>query len=184
MPDRTRKSKRLVPTLLPTDPLVESPVPGSASQPHNTRIVYGELGGHLVFIPQVRADELSAVRRALGEAKTWGELLERLAACSVEAHEYISQYLGDDGAAADDAFDPGQIGAIGDGDWPPWPKQEMLAWVPDDIRERFGQIELTTFNGEALVFTEDQAAALVSAFEAKGFIVTRDDVTVATASGW
>jgi hypothetical protein len=23
------------------------------------------------------------------------------------------------------------VGAHGDGDWPPWPKQEMLAWVPD-----------------------------------------------------
>jgi len=183
MPERFRKPKRLVPTLLPSDPLVESPVPGSDPQPQNTRIVYGELGGQLVFIPQVRADELSAVRRALGEAKTWGELLERLAACSAEAHEYITQHFGDDGSA-NDPFDPDQIGAIGDGDWPPWPKQEMLAWVPDDIRERFGQIELTIFNGEALVFTEDQEASLVAAFEAKGFIVTRDDVTVAMASGW
>jgi len=184
MPERSGKPKRLVATLLPSDPVVESPVPGSDPQPQNTRIVYGELGGQLVFIPQARADELSAVRLAVGESKTRGELLERLAACSAEAHEYITQYLGDDGRAADDPFDPGQIGAIGDGDWAPWPKQEMLAWVPDDIRERFGQIELTIFNGEALVFTEDQAAPLVAAFEAEGFIVSRDDVTVATASGW
>jgi hypothetical protein len=184
MPEPIRKPKRLVPALLPSDPVVESPVPGSDPQPHNTRLVYGELGGELVFIPQARADELSAVRLALGESKTWGELLERLAACSAEAHEYITQYLGDDGAAADDPFNRDQIGAIGDGDWPPWPQQEMLGWVPDDIRERFGQIKVTIFNGEALVFTEDQAASLVADFEAKGFIVTRDDVAVAAASGW
>lgn len=184
MPERIGKPKRLVPTLLPSDPVVESPVPGSDPQPRNARIVYGELGGQLIFIPQARADELSAVRLALADSKTWGELLESLAACSVEAHEYINQHLGDDGAADDDPFDPGQIGAIADGDWPPWPKQEMLAWVPDDIRERFGQIELTIFNGEALVFTEDQEASLVAAFEAKGFIVTRNDDLVAKASGW
>ncbi len=182
MPDRL-KSKRLVPTLLPSDPVVESPVPGSEAQPQNTRIFYGELGGELVFIPQARADELSAVRLALDESKTWGELLERLGACSAEAHQFIAEHLGEDGAP-EDPFDSAQIGAIADGDWPPWPKQEMLAWVPDDIRERFGQIQVTIFNGEALLFTEDQAPLLVAAFEAEGFMVTRDDDAVARASGW
>src|SRR5438045_2977908 len=122
---------------------MESRVPGSDGQTR-TRIVYGELGGELVFISQARAEELSAVRLALDESKTWGELLERLAACSQEAHQYIVEYLGDGNEiAADDLFDSDQIGAIGDGDWPPWPKQEMLSWVPDEIRERFGQIERT-----------------------------------------
>jgi hypothetical protein len=107
--------------------------------------------------------------------------LKRLAACSAEAHQYIAEF---DGYAADDLFDSGQIGAIGDGDWPPWPKQEMLAWVPEDIRERFGEVQLTTFNGECLSFTEDLAPMLVPAFEAKGFVVTRDDSAVASASGW
>lgn len=149
--------------------------------PDDTKIIYGDLGGELVFIPQARADELIAVRLALAEAKTWGELLARLAACSAEAHQYIAEF---DGYAVDDLFDSGQIGAIADGDWPAWPKQEMLAWVPDDIRERFGQIQRTTLNGESLVFTEDQAQLLVAAFKAKGFIVTRDDSAVASASGW
>jgi len=148
------------------------------------RIIYGELGGELVFIPQARALELAAVRLALHESKTWGELLENLAASSAEAYQYIAEYVGEDGAAAEDPFDSAQIGAIGDGDWPPWPKQEMLAWVPDDIRERFGEIQRTRLSGDALVFTEDQAPELVAAFEAKGFIVTRDDATVASASGW
>jgi hypothetical protein len=161
--------------------VVESPVPGSDPPPQSTRIIYGELGGELVFIPQARANELIAVRLALAESKTWGELLDRLTACSAEAHQYIAEF---DGYAADDPFDSGQIGAIGDGDWPPWPKQEMLAWVPDDIRERFGQIQRTILNGESLTFTEDQAPLLVAAFEAKGFIVTHDDGAVASASGW
>ena len=156
----------------------------SKLQPQGRRIIYGELGGELVFIPQARADELIAVRLALHESKTWGELLESLAACSAEAHQYIAEYVGEDGAAAEDPFDSGQIGAIGDGDWPPWPKQEMLAWVPDDIRARFGEIQRTRLSGDALVFTEDQAPVLVAAFEAKGFIVTRDDAAVASASGW
>jgi hypothetical protein len=181
MPDDTKKAKRVVPTLQPTHPVVESPVPGSDPQLQGSRIIYGDLGGELVFIPQARADELIAVRLALEESKTWGELRERLAQCSAEAHQYIAEI---DGYGADDLFESGQIGAIGDGDWPPWPKQEMLAWVPDDIRERFGEIQRTIFSGESLTFTEAQAQLLVAAFEAKGFIVTRDDSAVASASGW
>jgi len=153
--------------------------------PKNTRIVYGLglLEHELIFVPLARAKELAAIQHALGVSPTWGELEKRLAACSEEAHKFIVELAEEYGADPGDAFESGEIGTIADGNWPPWPKQEMLTWVPEEIRQQFGDFQVTS-NGETVTFYDDHEAQIVAALESAGFVVTRDDAAIANASGW
>jgi hypothetical protein len=161
---------------------LRSSMPG---YPKNTRIVYGLglLEHELIFVPLARAEELAAIQNALGVSPTWGELEKRLAACSEEAHKFIVELAEQYGADPGDAFESGEIGTIADGNWPPWPKQEMLSWVPEEIRQQFGDFQITS-NGDTVTFYDDHEAEIVAALERAGFVVTRDDAVIANASGW
>lgn len=160
-------------------------MPDHLTKAKGTRIIYGrgQLEREIIFIPASRAEELIAIQHALGVSSTWGELEKHLAACSEEAHQFIVELAEEYGADTDDPFESSKVGTIADGNWPPWPKQEMLSWVPEDIRERFGEFQLTS-NGETVTFYDDNESLIVAAFEAEGFVVTRDDAAVASASGW
>ena len=46
-----------------------------------------------------------------------------------------------------DAFDRADIPGFCDGDWPDWPQQEMLNWVPQAIQKTYGQRVDSTLNG-------------------------------------
>ena len=37
-----------------------------------------------------------------------------------------------------------------DGDYPDWPAQKALRWMPPDLIEKFGRVEESTFNGQFL----------------------------------
>ncbi len=84
----------------------------------------------------------------------------------------------------DDPFDASRIGSYMDGDWPGWPKHEMVYWVPRKIQERFGCLDHTLFNGEFLEFSLEDEQALVEAFARHGYVCIRDDQLVLGASGY
>ncbi|MDR7491965.1 MAG: hypothetical protein QN122_11015 [Armatimonadota bacterium] len=84
----------------------------------------------------------------------------------------------------EDRFEATTIGSYTDGDWPAWPNQEMLGWVPRPIKERYGEVLDSVFNGPFLQFSVADEAALVEAFTQHGYLCVRDDELVGKASGW
>ena len=84
----------------------------------------------------------------------------------------------------EDPFSTRCIPQFSDGDYPEWPKQTMLKWVPRAIQRQFGEAGGTTFNGPYLQFDLAQEREIVAAFRAAGYRCIRDEVLVRQASGW
>ena len=66
-----------------------------------------------------------------------------------------------------DPFSPQQVPGYSDGDWPDWPEQEMLEWLPPSII-RLGLIRATRLNGNFLVLDPLRAQEIIAAMEAFG----------------
>ena len=159
---------------------------GDASpQSHDMRVVYGLGldGEELVFIPQAKAEEYTAIRAAVDASGTWGELLDRLALCSKEAHQHIVDHM-DDEIGLGDPHTPGDAWGYTDYEWPPYPREEQLSWVPQDIISKFGEYGASRTSGQWVARYDTKDHSLLAAFEAHGFILIRDDALVASASGW
>jgi hypothetical protein len=103
--------------------------------------------------------------------------------CDQARQEFLALPSDERRPEPDDPFDAGNIGAICDGDWPGWTQQEMLAWVPDDIQERFGTIASSRLNGDFLEFSARQEGALIAEFARHGYRCVRDDDLVRRAHG-
>jgi hypothetical protein len=84
----------------------------------------------------------------------------------------------------DDAFSAGDIGAVCDGDFPAWPQQEMLAWVPTEIQQSYGGGSFSFVSGPCLVFELENEDEIVEALERHGYRCVRDDGLVLEASGF
>ena len=147
---------------------------------HSTDVVYGELGDALVLIPRDRAEELANVRRAVQGSTTWGELWSRL---SEERRAQIAEAFGDEEEvpAHDVTLDDVRVPGWDDGDWPEWPAQAMLNWVPAEV-QALGTEGSTRLNGEQLELGPERYVDVVAAMEAAGYAMTRDDALVEQAS--
>ena len=141
-------------------------------------LVYGHLGGDLVFAVRERALE----NAAFWEAKTWGELRTTapgLYAQIVDGMDWAEDELN---PPSDEApFDGGELAATRD-DLPHFLAQEMLSFVPETIQQEFGAMASTALDGEILTFwTGDEE--VVAAMKAAGFTCTPDERLVARAGG-
>lgn len=146
-------------------------------------LVYGEINDGLVFMGEQKAHEHVAIHGALESASTWGELRDKLPG---DAHPQMLALLdgGDDELPDDaDVFDAGEFGPYADGDWPPWPAQRMLDWVPDRVRA-LGSSEPSVINGDFLELDPALEHKLVEVFADEGFTCRRDDALVRRASGY
>ena len=74
-----------------------------------------------------------------------------------------------------DAFDRADIPGFCDGDWPDWPQQEMLNWVPTVIQKTYGQGIDSTLNGPFLTFRIEDEKEIVKAFTELGYRCQNDD---------
>ena len=83
----------------------------------------------------------------------------------------------------DDPFDVGDIGPFCDGDWPAWPEQKMLRWLPKDIQIEFGTVVDSVHNGEFLVLDAARENEIVAALRQRGHRCTKDDDLVRRACG-
>jgi hypothetical protein len=139
-----------------------------------------------VFIPECEAVDLAQLRCALyrEQAATWGEFKERIPPRRWQ--EAVAAYLAGEESvpAADDPFDPNQVPGYGDGDWPEWPAQRMLEWMPEDIRQRFGEIATSVFNSDFLEIDPRSESEVVAALKGAGYTCIRDDHLVELASGY
>ena len=147
------------------------------------QIVYGLAGRDLVFIPRAEAERLKALQDALNSA-TWGEVRRRL---RPDLYEELLDQCRDElesDPGDDESFDPDAVPGHADGDWPEWPKQGMLEWMPARVWKAFGRVEASVLNGDFLQLDAGRLEELVAALEAEGFACRRDDALVARASGF
>lgn len=82
-----------------------------------------------------------------------------------------------------DAFDSADIPGLCDGDWPDWPQQEMLNWIPQAIQKTYGRCVASTLNGPFLTFRTEDEKAIVEAFTELGYQCRKDDRFVRQACG-
>ena len=157
-------------------------------------LVYGPIDGYLVFMPRSVADRLIAVRAAVNTSRTWGEFKQAMPAGSYQhvvelMREQAEEDLSDDDEELPDhwepdgetGFDAEQIPGFADGDWPEWPAQEALEWVPAAIQRRFGVEAASVLSGDYLELAIEQESAIVAAFVEHGYTCTRDDTLLLRA---
>ena len=153
-------------------------------------VVYGSPDEDLIFIPKELAKRLASIHTAVQSADTWGDLKARLPeAIYDEIINLLEECYEDTDEGPDlppqatDAFDAEDIPGFADGDWPEWPAQEMLSWVPKDAQQRFGKVSPSVLNGDFLEFDTAKTQAIVKALEQYGYTCTEDSNLVAQASG-
>lgn len=161
------------------------------SQPPD-QIAYGTLDNETaVFMPLRYAEPLGELRSALSSS-TWGELraqvteaaMSRMLARWGNNEERLADGLPLDAPGDEEPLSPQELWGHTDGDWPDWPAQRMLDWVPTDIAERFGQQVSSVLNGEFLKIPASQTEPMARALQTHGFQCERDDDLVLLASGW
>ena len=147
-------------------------------------LVYGVVERSIVVIELERAEELAATWRAICSASTWGELRGQLPAARWEALVKTLEENGDDIPSNDSAFNPYDIPGLADGDYPEWPAQEMVEWMPREILDQpFSKVELSVQNGEFLTLDPAREVDIVAALRAAGFQCEKNQLLVDAASG-
>lgn len=136
------------------------------------RFVLDEFDGSLVVMPVSEARRLADLNDALEQSQTWGEFLARVQR-DQDTQEYLARQLGDDLPAPEQQFDASDLPGFDDGDWPAWPKQKMLEWLPASVRG-LGSICSTTLNGDALHIGENLVGEVIDALASEG-IECRED---------
>lgn len=151
-----------------------------------SKLVFGVICGGagidtLVFIPAERATELAAIHFAIAKAKTWRQFAEMIPAhvWSKLLHDLEDNESTPD---LDSKFDPGMIG-IEDGDWPDWPEQEMMEWLPPEAVASYATVHQSVINGPFLSIDPTRLADVIEALESAGHTCHRDDPLVKQACG-
>jgi hypothetical protein len=144
-------------------------------------LVYGTIDDALVFIDRDLAQELALLRTGIG---TWGQARELLPPRRwQDIVERLEGWEKEPPASAE-PFDLSQIPGYDDGDWPEWPAQLMLDWMPPELIARFGRSTASVLNGDFLDIAAQHEAALVTVLEGAGWTCIKDNALVRTASGY
>jgi hypothetical protein len=142
-------------------------------------------GLEVVMIPQEEAESLARLHRALDRAATWGEF-KRLAPRE-HYDDAVSRWMESneeqEQPAPDQPFDAHDIPGRSDGDWPAWPAQDMLAWVPEEVQTRFGRPQASMLNGSWLSLRGEAIEEIIAAMERLGYRCRRDEALIARAHG-
>ena len=156
-------------------------------------LVYAFLGesDDGVFVPAGEAKAALALRLALRNAQTWGEL--RAAVNEDLFDEIIERCVNgfdvdeDDEVilpADDEEFYASLIHGYDDGDWPDWPAAQMDLWMPSDLAEEYLVEVGTLLNGSYFAVEKSRVDELVAELEELGHPCRRDDSLVAFISGY
>jgi hypothetical protein len=79
-------------------------------------------------------------------------------------------------------FDPDRLGVC-EGDYPEWPEQKMLDWLPAHVCREFGRVESSVLNGPFLSLDVRRAPEILAALERAGFECRLDEELVRRACG-
>jgi hypothetical protein len=135
-----------------------------------------------IAILEPRAQSIARQQFVVSFANTWPQA--RVILTATEYRELRRLKADEDEvakASSHESFDP--PGAFDDGDWPGWPAQEALKWIPRAIVQKYGEVEDSVHNG---MFLQWKAAApkIVAALESAGFALQRDDDLCHLAVGY
>ena len=164
---------------------MNTPTQTQSERPSDNLIWCSSFANQVILIPDGLCQDLLQIRKALATSQNWQEFLDAL---PVEDLEIIREYFEEDERfagkqPAEVPFDQDQIDLVCDGDWPAWPQQRMLNWVPEAIQEQFGEVADTRLNGQYLEIPEEKLQAVIQALEAHGYQCRVDDQAVLTAVG-
>lgn len=146
------------------------------------RIRDGSGSETLVFLPAQRAHELAAVHFAIATAATWRQFAQIVPAADwqdvlegFKAFEFPPRL--------DDEFEQSMLPGFEDGDWPDWPEQHMMGWLPADIWRKFGVVHQSVINGPFLSIDPRLKVDIVKALEGAGSSCKRYDALALRACG-
>ena len=154
-------------------------------------IVYGVFSqgrdAYLLFLPRAQAEHTAGLFQAFCTVDTWGDLRRAL---DREQAADLGAWLRANGPSDrrpprnDAPFHPDDIPGLLDGDWPAWPDQLHVAWMPRAITERFGAADTDGSGRSLAAFASADERRVVAALRARGYTVSRDDELVAHACGY
>ena len=147
----------------------------------SNNLLYGVAGDNLVFIDALLAQDLAALRH---DFDTWGSARAELSASQwariAENLENAELPIPGD----DEPFDLDYMPGFPDGDWPEWPEQLMLDWMPREVLGTYGRREDGVLNGEFAFIDPAREAAVVAALQELGWSATKDEALVSKACGY
>jgi hypothetical protein len=159
----------------------------STLSPSKQTLVFGQIQkagqAALVFIPEADAVRLAAIHRAIATAETWGDFFDAIP--TEELDTLYDRVFDEDGEHLPDRsakFDPDRLGAC-EGDYPDWPEQKMLDWLPAHICREFGRVESSVLNGPFLLLDVRRTPEILVALERASFECRLDEELVGRACG-
>ena len=135
-------------------------------------IVHGVYADELVFIPTERARHLASTWKAMLKSKTWGEL-KKLA--PLKAYREILQFQESPRSIrSGHVFDYYTMTPVPEGDYPGFPQQEVMEWMPKDILREYGRMMQTSLNGDYPAFDPQVCQTIVERLKQHGFRCRRN----------
>jgi hypothetical protein len=106
-------------------------------------------------------------------------------ASDAETNTYLEDQYGEELPSPDHPFDPDDIPGFATGDWPLWPKQAMLRWLPTSV-QALGRVEESLMNGTFLHLDEDQSDEVVARLSAYRLECVTDtqDLVLGSCGSW
>ncbi len=68
--------------------------------------------------------------------------------------------------------------AFFDGEWPDWPEQNMLQWVPESILQKYATMTPTAINGSYPILDAGRKSEIVAAMKEAGLECREDEELV------
>lgn len=158
----------------------EAVSPGQLAKP-TCKLVFSNIGGSLIFIGLDKAEELAKFWNDIRTSKTWGDFKIK----SPDRYEDIidSFYL-DEQPEDIEPFPGTDLPGVNEGDYPEWPAQFMLNFMPQEITDSiFAKVKDSVHNGRYLELDPKFEDDIISILVSKGFEVTKNDDLVRRASG-
>ncbi len=137
----------------------------------------------LVFIPEEEAKRLAQIHEAIEVSETWGEFRKRMPEADLK--EVLDDFLDREEQLPNDSdpFDTDMLPGLSDGDWPDWPEQKMMQWLPREIWTKFGRVESSVLNGPFLILDLHRRSEILTALARAGFDCILDEKLVLKACG-
>jgi hypothetical protein len=168
------------------------------------QLVYGILGDNLVIIREEEAIRWARKWEAIQSSETWADFIRLssqddfdeliLEILEILGHEalYPNYKMGEDLSSyitdlelpqPDDPFTTDVLPGWDEGEYMPLPEQEILAWLPEELHEHLGEMELHPTKEFIYRILPENEKIVVTTLEASGFQIRRDDSLIQKASG-
>ena len=140
-------------------------------------VIVGVDDGELVVcMTEAFAADYTQLQKALSRATTWAEFRAIAPPDAVSEIESTLRESGDPRPRGSKRFEPDSIPGYLEGDWPAWPHQVMLSWVPQTVTSLGHQT--STLNGEYLHIESGRVDDVIAELRTAGFRVKRRDKAV------